>query len=88
MANYANKHFEEYVPEDSLKQAILCQNPVQDDLDNVKKLDDFSRNILKEKHKANKQNKKKTNFVAPFHGWGSTTSRLEPRLGGSLLFTT
>ena len=31
---------------------------------------------------------KKTNFTAPFYGWGSTTSRLEPLRGGSLLFTT
>ena len=41
MANYANKYFEEYVPEDSLKEPILCQNPVPNNLDNVKKLDDF-----------------------------------------------
>ena len=26
--------------------------------------------------------------MAPFHGWGSTASRLEPLQGGSLLFTT
>ena len=26
--------------------------------------------------------------VTPFHGWGSTASRLEPLRGGSLLFTT
>ena len=51
MANYTNKYFEEYVPEDSLKEAILCQN-----FDNVKKLDDFLRDILKEKRKTNKQN--------------------------------
>ena len=29
MANYANKYVEEYVPEDNLKEAILCQNPFQ-----------------------------------------------------------
>ena len=28
--------------------------------------------------------KKKTNFMAPFYGWGSTASRLEPLRGGSL----
>ena len=28
------------------------------------------------------------NFMAPFHGWDSTASRLEPFQGGSLLFTT
>ena len=56
MANYANKYFEEYVPEDSLKEAILCQNPVPDNLDNVKKLDNFLRDILKEKRKINEQN--------------------------------
>ena len=27
------------------------------------------------------------NFMAPFHGWGSTASRLQPLWGGSLLFT-
>ena len=30
----------------------------------------------------------KKNFMAPFYGWGSTASRLEPLRGGSLLFTT
>ena len=30
----------------------------------------------------------KKNFMAPFYGWGSTASRLEPLLGDSLLFTT
>ena len=32
--------------------------------------------------------KKKENSMAPFYGWGSTASRLEPLRGGSLLFTT
>ena len=26
--------------------------------------------------------------MAPFYGWGSTASRLQPLQGGSLLFTT
>ena len=26
--------------------------------------------------------------MAPFYGWGSTASKLEPLRGGSLLFTT
>ena len=26
--------------------------------------------------------------MAPFYGWGSTASRLEPLQGGCLLFTT
>ena len=56
MANYTNKCSEEYVPEDSFKEAILCQNPVPDNLDNVKKLNDFLRDILKEKRKTNEQN--------------------------------
>ena len=33
-------------------------------------------------------NKKNPNFMAPFHGWCSTASRLEPLRQGSLLFTT
>ena len=36
----------------------------------------------------NEFRKKKKNFMAPFYGWGSTASRLEPLRGGSLLFTT
>ena len=31
--------------------------------------------------------KKNKNFMAPFYGWGSTASRLQPLRGGSLLFT-
>ena len=31
--------------------------------------------------------KKTWNFMAPFYGWGSTASRLQPLRGGSLLFT-
>ena len=31
---------------------------------------------------------KKTNFMAPFYGWGPTASRLEPLRGASLFFTT
>ena len=31
---------------------------------------------------------KKTNFMAPFYGWGSAASRLEPLRGDSLCFTT
>ena len=60
MANYANKYFEEYVPEYSLKEkeAILCQNPVPDNLDNVKKLDNVLRGISKEKRKTSEQSVK------------------------------
>ena len=29
----------------------------------------------------------KKDFMAPFYGWGSTASRLQPLRGGSLLFT-
>ena len=32
-----------------------------------------------------KNNRKKNNFMAPFYGWGSTASRLEPLRWGSLL---
>ena len=56
MANYTNKYFEDYVPENSLKEAILCQNPVLGKIDSIKKLDDFLRDVLKEKRKTNEQN--------------------------------
>ena len=35
-----------------------------------------------------KKTKKTTNFIAPFYGWHSNASRLEPLQGGNLLFTT
>ena len=30
--------------------------------------------------------KKQQNFMAPFYGWGSTASRLQPLQGGSLFY--
>ena len=51
-----------------------------------------SINILERQVKASGVHRKKKNFkknfMAPFYGWGSTASRLEPLRGGSLLFTT
>ena len=47
----------------------------------------MSHEILK-KLNYTKKNFKKKNFMAPFYGWGSTASRLEPLRGSSLLFTT
>ena len=51
MLDYANTHFETYVKEADLKQQILSENPMPDNLEQVKKLDNFVRNILKDKHK-------------------------------------
>ena len=48
---YVNTHFETYVKEADLKQEILTENPVPDNLDQVKKLDDFLHNILKDRCK-------------------------------------
>ena len=44
--------------------------------------------VFTQKHKMYNWIKIKRNFMVPFHGWGSTASRLEPLRGGSLLFTT
>ena len=49
MVDYANTHFETYVKEADLKKKILTENPVPDNLDQVKKLDDFVCDILKDK---------------------------------------
>ena len=56
MASYANKYFEEFIPEGDLKEAILTQSPVPENIDTVKKLDDFLKDLLKEKKKTNEQN--------------------------------
>ena len=53
MASYANKYFEEFIPEGDLKEAILTQSPLPENMDTVKKLDNF---LLKEKKKTNEQN--------------------------------
>ena len=55
---------------------------------------DLLKEILKKKtkkkteHNIKQEKLKKKNFMAPFYGWGSTASKLEPLRGGSLLFTT
>ena len=50
-AKDANAHFETYVKEADLKQQILTENLVPDNLDQVKKLDHFVFDILKDKRK-------------------------------------
>ena len=51
MASYANEQFEVFIPDKELKEAVLMQNPVPENIDPTKKLDDFVRSILKEKRK-------------------------------------
>ena len=57
------------------------------DYKHTKKLMLMEVNMYSVKAKSQAGNKK-NNFMAPFYGWGSTASRLEPLRGGSLLFTT
>ena len=51
LTEYANKRFETYVNKADVKQEILIENPEPDNLDQVKKLDNFVRDILKDKQK-------------------------------------
>ena len=51
MAEYFNTQFETCVKEADLKQQILMKNPMPDNLDQVKKLDNFVRDISKDKSK-------------------------------------
>ena len=55
MANYANKYFEEYVEEDSLKEATLCQNTVPDNLI-ISRISHLFKGHLEEKLKTSEQN--------------------------------
>ena len=41
MVSDANKYFEEFITEGDLKEAILTQSPLPENMDTVKKLDDF-----------------------------------------------
>ena len=49
MASYAINYFEEFIPKGDLKEAILMQNPVPENMDAVKKLDEFLKDLLKKK---------------------------------------
>ena len=51
MANYANEQFHSYVKDTDIKQQILLTNPIPENLNKAKKLDEFVKDILKEKHK-------------------------------------
>lgn len=51
MAEYVITHFETEVKEVDLKQQTLMENSMPDNLDQVKELDDFVRDILKDKHR-------------------------------------
>ena len=53
LASYANRQFEEYIPEKSIHDAICEVHPVPNNLDQVKKMDEFLRDLLKEKNKNN-----------------------------------
>ena len=49
MASFANEHFELYLPDKELHSNILKENPVHDNVDQVKKLNDFAISILKDR---------------------------------------
>ena len=51
MAEYVNAYFGTYVKEADLKEQILMENPVPDNLGQLKKFDNFVHEILKDKHK-------------------------------------
>ena len=49
MASYANDNSEKYIPEKDVKEAILIKTPRPENLDPVKKLDDYLQEPLKQK---------------------------------------
>ena len=49
MANYANDNSEKYIPEKDVREAILIKTPRSENLDPVKKLDDYLQELLKQK---------------------------------------
>ena len=53
LASYANMQFEKYIPEKSLHNSICEVNPKVDNLHQVKKMDKFLKDLLKEKNKSN-----------------------------------
>ena len=53
LASYANTQLEKYIPEKSLQDAICEVHPVPNNLNQVKKMDEFLKDPLKEKNKNN-----------------------------------
>ena len=46
MAEYANNHFNSYIPNKDIEEQLLTENPVSSNLQLVKPLDDFIRSLL------------------------------------------
>ena len=53
LASYANTQFDKYIPDKSIHDAICEVRPVLNNLNQVKRMDEFSRDLLKEKNKNN-----------------------------------
>ena len=53
LASYANTQFEKYILEKSIHDAICEVHPVPNNLNQFKRMDEFSRDLLKEKNKNN-----------------------------------
>ena len=53
LASYANTQFEKYIPEKSLHDTICEVHPVPSNLNQVKKMNKFLKDLLKEKNKNN-----------------------------------
>ena len=51
MANYPNKQFDSYVKDADIKQQILLTNPLTENLNKAKKINEFVKDILKENYK-------------------------------------
>lgn len=49
MTNYANKHFEEFIADGVLKEAISMQIPMSENMGTVNILEDFLKDFLREK---------------------------------------
>ena len=52
MASYANDNSENYISEKDVKEAILTKTPRPENLDPVKKLDDYLQELLKQKKRS------------------------------------
>ena len=51
MVQYVNVNFDTYIKEADLIKAVLIKNPVPENINPVKTLDDFVKDILKDKKK-------------------------------------
>ena len=80
MADYANLHFKNYIPDKDINEKILPENPVPSDLQEVPVLADFVKTLLVSQTVITTDHQMEKLQEKFFAGYGSVITTLE-RIG-------